>query len=139
MTTYRYYDTNRVVDEGELVITTKASEREFYDVCSSVDKRRCVLAGVLVTGDCRLCAMVIKGRKDLGVFLEGVSHTLFFKPAGGIVYKLPIEKEKGLKASYEKASISRNVHDVKLILDNARMELSGGIISSLSFAPRGKL
>ena len=135
----KYYNTNRVVDEGELVITTKNPSDKFYRACFSVDRERDMLAGVLVTGDCQLCAMDVTRKQDLEEFVDGVAHIFFFKPVGGIVYKLPKEKAEGLRATYKKASIEKSPDKVRSLLDSVGMKLTGGIISSMSFVPRGEI
>lgn len=133
----RYCDTNRVIDEGDIVITTKNPSDKFYRACSSVDRKRYMLAGVLITGAAELHSMDVTKQKDLEAFVEAVGHCLFFFPAGGIVYKLPIEKAEELRTCYKK--IKMDADKVRSLLDSAGMMLSGGLITSMSFTPRGEL
>ncbi len=73
----RYYNTHRVIDEGELVTTTRNPSDKFHSACSSVDRNKYILAGVLVTGDCQLCAMDVTEREDLKKHVDGVGSILF--------------------------------------------------------------
>ncbi len=132
-----YYNTRRIVDEGEIVITTKNPSKRFYDTCGSVDRERYILAGVLITGAAELHSMDVTKQKDLESFVEAVGRCLFFFPAGGIVYKLPIEKVEELRMCDKK--IKMDVDEVRSLLDSAGMSLSGGLMTSMSFAPRGEL
>ncbi len=133
-----YYNTNRVVDEGGIVITTKNPSDKFYRACSSVDRERYILAGVLITGAGQLCAMDVTKQQDLETFVSSVGRILFFKPAGGVVFKLPNEKAKELRTSYEKASI-QDVNKARALVGRARMGLTDGIMTGMSFSPRGEL
>ncbi len=132
-----YYNTLRIIDEGDIVITTKNPSKRFYDACGSVDRERYILAGVLITGAAELNSMDVTKQKDLEAFVEAVGRRLFFFPVGGIVYKLPIEKVKDLRTRGE--GIKMNVDKVRSLLDSAGMSLSGGLMTSMSFAPRGEL
>src|SRR3989304_5893855 len=132
-----YYNTRRIVDEGEIVITTNNPSKRFYGVCGSIDRKRYILAGVLITGAAELRSMDVTKRKDLEAFVEAVDSCLFFFPAGGIVYKLPIEKAEELRTSDKK--IKMGVNKVRSLLDSVGMSLSGGLMTRMSFVPRGEL
>src|SRR3989304_499662 len=99
------YDTCRIVDEGEIVITTNNPSKRFYGVCGSIDRKRYILAGVLITGAAELRSMDVTKRKDLEAFVEAVDSCLFFFPAGVIVYKLLINKAKELRTHDKKIKI----------------------------------
>ena len=134
-----YYHPRKVIDAGEVVIHTKTPTIGFYKACSSVDKSKYVLAGILVKGSAELHGMDVTKRKDLESFVEAVGHCLFFFPAGGIVYKLPIKEAKELVSSYDGGPVKMNVNEVRSVLDSAGMELIGGIMTSMSFSPMGEL
>ena len=129
----KYCATQRVVNEGELVITTKNPSKRFYGACSIVDKKKFVLVGVVVTGHRELCSMDVTNRQDLEKFLEGVGSIYFIKPVGGVVYKLPIEKAEELRTSYKRASIVMGRDEFQSFLDGVGMDLSGGLMTNFAF------
>jgi len=134
---HTYYNPIRIVDEGEVVITTKNPSKRFYRACAAINKKEYVLAGVLVKGSAELCAMDVTKRKDLEAFVDAVGGCLFFFSVGGIVYKLPIKRGTELVDKYRQVKVS--VEKARDILNKAGMKLSGGIMTSMSFAPRGEL
>ncbi len=134
---YTYYNPVRIVDEGDVVITTKNPSNRFYRACADVDRRKYVLAGVLVKGLAELCSMDVTKKTDLEDFVDVVGSCLFSFPAGGIVYKLPIKRATKLVDNYKQVKVSAG--KARAILNRAGMELTGGIMTSMSFSPRGKL
>jgi len=128
-----YYKTDRVIKEGELVIKTKKPRDVVNKAYNSVDRIKFVLAGVVVTGDGRLCSMDVTKKRDLEKFLEGVGQILFIKPATGIIYRLPIKKAEGLRTSYEQAGMEMEKDELESFLYRNKMELHGGFLSSMSF------
>ena len=134
---YTYYNPRRIVDEGDVVITTRNPSDLFYRTCASVDRNEYVLAGVLVKGSAELCSMDVTKREDLEAFVNAVSSCFFFFPAAGIIYKLPIRKAKELVDNYKQ--VRMDADKVRDVLDRAGIELTGGIMTSMSFSPRGEL